>query len=152
MRTTEILCPEMSKTYLQELYTHDVKHPLNQKFDAIEDFRGMVPFRPKTDSRMILLVLAILCIVITTFTLSFRRFNLRQIYNLQDFRADHCGEYQLAQKTYAYWPDPVTWGTNVRVCLEECPSEDNQEVCLYDEFNETNYEDYCFLTRKSFVT
>jgi hypothetical protein len=152
MRTTEILCPELCKSYLQEYFSRDLKHPLNQKIDAIENFRGMASYRPKTDPRMFWTVFSMLVLIAVTFGMSFRRFSIYSIFIPQDFRADYCGQKQLANNKYAYWPDAIKFGTRVKLCVETCPREDNKEICIYDEFNLSNYEDYCFLSQKTIVT
>jgi hypothetical protein len=82
---------------------------------------------------------------------SSRTINFNRLKYGQDFRADYCGIKHLAKEKYVYWPDPVGWGIHVKSCVEACPTSDNDERCLYDEFNKEYVEDYCLKTYKTEV-
>jgi hypothetical protein len=66
-----------------------------------------------------------------------------------DFRGDFCGQNHLLSKKYVYWPEPSTWGVNVKICVEKCPATANIEVCLYDQTNSKTVQGFCKLSYES---
>ena len=44
MRTKELVCRELKKTYVKAIFDRDQSHPMQQRgYDAIEDFKGLRP-------------------------------------------------------------------------------------------------------------
>lgn len=152
MRTTDIKCPYLSKTYLKNYYERDKRHPYNVKYDAIEDFKGLTDHRKSTDKKYLVVYLLLMVCLAIFLGLSLRRYNYQRLFRPQDFRGDYCGMGFLADKPYVYWPNPEVWGYFVKTCVTECPNADNKEVCFYDEWNKSYYEDYCFLTMMTYVS
>lgn len=152
MRTKDIQCPYLKKTYLKNYYLRDKRHPFNAKYDAIEDFKGLSVDRQQTDAKYIWIYIVLMAGLIIFLGLSLRRYNFNRLFRPQDFRGDYCGVGHLSDKPYVYWPNPSAWGYFVKTCVAECPSQDNREVCFYDEWNDIYYDDYCFLTMKTYVT
>ena len=152
MRTGEILDQYLKKTYIYQYKERDRKHPYNRKYDAIQEFNGLVHNRRTTDKPFLIILVLIIAGFIGFTSTSLRRFNLHRLLKPQDFRGDYCGVGHLEKEKYVYWPNPLEWGFYVKSCLETCPSKNNEEICFYDEFNKSFYEDYCFLTLSTSVS
>jgi hypothetical protein len=145
-REEEIKCPRLQKTYMSKLNENDDSHPQNREYDAIVDFKGLRVERSCTEIYFmyIFIILNVLIIALAAFVLKDLNFN-RLLYG-QDFRGDYCGIKTLEKEKFVYWPDPVGWGIHVKACVEKCPVTNNEERCLYNEFNTEYVEDYCLKT------
>ena len=146
MRKTEITDDSLSRTYLKNYENRDKKHPRNSKYDAIENFKGIVFTKQAKDKRCILIWLLLLISLGITVGLSARSFFIQRVFKPMDFRGDICGESYLKDKPKIVWANPMGWGVHVKSCVAKCPLTDGEENCLYNPDNSLEYSDYCYLT------
>ena len=98
MRKQSITCPVLYKTYLKNYENRDKKHPKNTKYDAIENFKGIVHSTRTKDCHCICFWFLILIGLASMAGLCSRKFFIQRIFKPMDFRADICGEFSLGQK------------------------------------------------------
>ena len=142
-REEEIKCPKLQKTYMKSYATRDEQHPQNTEYDAIEDFKGLRLERSCTEVYCVFIFVALNVCIFGLAGFVMKDINFNRLRYGQDFRADYCGIKNLGKEKFVYWPDPVGWGIYVKACVEKCPKGNNEERCLYDEFNSEYVEDYC---------
>ena len=99
MREKAITCKSLSRTYLKNYENRDKKHPKNSKYDAIEDFKGIVYPNKSKDQRCLCIWLLFLIGLLICGFLSIRKFFIERIFKPMDFRGDICGEFNLKQKS-----------------------------------------------------
>jgi hypothetical protein len=145
-REEEIKCPKLQKTYLKGFLVRDEKHPQNSEYDAIEDFKGLRKERHCTEIYCLYIFIALNIMIFGLAGFIMKDINFNRLLYGQDFRGDYCGIKTLESKTYVYWPDPIGWGVNVKACVQNCPTSNGEERCLYNEFHTEYVEDYCLQT------
>lgn len=99
MRKQEIICPILFKTYLKNYENRDKRHPKNTKYDAIENFKGIVYSKKIKDSHCICFLFLLFVCLCVFVGLSSRKFFTQRIFKPMDFRADICGEFFLKDKS-----------------------------------------------------
>lgn len=141
--------PGLKSSYVAKYFERDRTHPLNSLYDALdEDFKGVRQNsdRSKTNKFCCWIIILLFIGTIPFLAASVRRYDLSILEYGQDFRGDYCGQSYLISKPYVYWPNPQDWGIYVKACVTTCPTSANQEICLYDQWNEKLVEGYCQLT------
>jgi len=137
------------KKHLIDLWEeYDENHPSNSYLRGDAEFTGPVSKRKCTD------VLFLIIFIILNLGLSYVSYYVinegapERLSRGYDFRAEVCGQGDLIDLPYMYWPDPYV--LDFSLCIESCPKFYIREYyCVYANDHTSLYLDWCWDTVQS---
>ena len=135
--------PPITLSKLAQYAERDRQHPKNYTYEGIENFNGVTEPRYFTNPwwgflftllNCAIIILIMLCnsfylILLLVLNIAILKSDTARVEYGQDFRGDVCGKFTLENRSYFYWPDPVSIG-NIGVCLQSCPVESVRKSLL----------------------